>query len=374
MDLTLTEDQRLITSTARELLDSRAAVAGARAVAGEAAGYSAKLWKEMTELGWTGLAFGEEYGGVGLGFGELCLVIEELGRARVPSPLVATVACCGMPIGDYGTEDQKSEWLGAIADGQVMTYALGAGGVLARRGSGGAPREALGSDPGRSPGSGDGFVLDGEVPFVPYADSAARLLVTARHDGEPIAAVVDTAAPGVSAETLDVVGDPMSRVRFANVAVPADRVLGDGAAAAVTAYGTAAVCAEMAGGAQGVLDMTVAYAREREQFGKPVGAFQAVAHHCADMAIDVLSSRLAAYEAIWRLAGGLDATMELSLAKSWVSEAYQRVCALGHQVHGAIGFTAEHDLHYFYRHAMSSALAFGDADFHVERVAANLGI
>jgi alkylation response protein AidB-like acyl-CoA dehydrogenase len=130
----------------------------------------------------------------------------------------------------------------------------------------------------------------------------------------------------------------------------------------------------MVGGAQGVLDMTVAYAREREQFGQPIGAFQAVAHHCADMAIDVLASRFIVYEAIWRLGSGADATVELSLAKSWVSDAYQRVCALGHQVHGAIGFTAEHDLHYFTRHAMASALAFGDADFHTERVAANLGI
>jgi alkylation response protein AidB-like acyl-CoA dehydrogenase len=123
-----------------------------------------------------------------------------------------------------------------------------------------------------------------------------------------------------------------------------------------------------------VLDLTVAYAREREQFGQPVGAFQAVAHHCADMAIDVLTSRFTAYEAIWRLASGLDAAAELSVAKSWVSDAYQRVCALGHQVHGAIGFTAEHDLHYYTRHAASSALSFGDADSHTDRIAANLGI
>jgi alkylation response protein AidB-like acyl-CoA dehydrogenase len=355
MDLTLTEDQRLIQSTARELLDSRAAAAGARAVAGNPAGYSAHLWKEITELGWTGLAFPEENGGVGEGFLELCLVIEELGRARVPTPLVPTVACCGMPILRHGTETQRAGWLGAIARGEVMSYVAG-GDVLAQR-------------------SGDGFVLDGEASFVPYAEAAGQLLVTARHRGGPVAVLVDAAAPGVGREPLDVIADPMHRVRFTSVAVPGARVLGGAeAVAAITAYGTAAVCAEMVGGAQGVLDMTVAYAREREQFGKPIGAFQAVGHHCADMAIDVLASRFTAYEAIWRLASGLDATVELSVAKSWVSDAYQRVCALGHQVHGAIGFTAEHDLHYFTRHAMASALAFGDADFHTERVAANLGI
>lgn len=359
MDLTLTEDQRLIQSTARELLDSRAAAAGARAVADDPAGYSARLWKEIVELGWTGLAFPETCGGVGEGFLELCLVIEELGRCRVPTPLVATAACCGMPILACGAQTQRDEWLGAIARGQVMSYVA----------DGDASAEP----------SGDGFVLDGEASFVPYADAADRLLVAARHRDGPIAALVDAAAPGVTRERLDVIADPMYRVRLDHVAVPGARVLGEvpgsaDAVAAITAYGTAAVCAEMVGGAQGVLDMTVAYAREREQFGQPIGAFQAVAHHCADMAIDVLASRFIAYEAIWRLASGLDATVELSLAKSWVSAAYQRVCALGHQVHGAIGFTAEHDLHYFTRHAMASALAFGDAGFHTERVAKTLGI
>ncbi|HEY1699405.1 MAG TPA: acyl-CoA dehydrogenase family protein [Trebonia sp.] len=372
MDLTLTDDQRLIQSAARELLESRAAAAGARAVAGDPAGYSARLWKEMTELGWTGLALPEKHGGVGEGYLELCLVIEELGRSRVPTPLLATAACCGMPIARHGTEAQQAEWLGAIARGQVMSYVTGGDGDDAADGAAGPARGGVRAEP-----SGDGFVLDGEGSFVPYAEAAGQLLVTARHAGGPIAAVVDTSAPGVRREPLDVIAGPMGQVRFERVAVPGARVIGgadSAAAAAVTGYGTAAVCAEMVGGAQGVLDLTVAYAREREQFGQPIGAFQAVAHHCADMAIDVLASRLIAYEAIWRLAEGLDATVELSLAKSWVSDAYQRVCALGHQVHGAIGFTAEHDLHYFSRHAMASALAFGDAGFHTERVAANLGI
>jgi alkylation response protein AidB-like acyl-CoA dehydrogenase len=279
-----------------------------------------------------------------------------------------------MPILRHGTEAQQAEWLGAIARGQVMSYVAGGDGDDP---AGGVAGPALGGV--RAEPSGDGFVLDGEGSFVPYAEAAGQLLVTARHAGDPIAAVVDASAPGVRREPLDVIAGPMGQVRFERVAVSGARVIGGvagsaAAAAAVTDYGTAAVCAEMVGGAQGVLDLTVAYAREREQFGQPIGAFQAVAHHCADMAIDVLASRLIAYEAIWRLAEGLDATVELSLAKSWVSDAYQRVCALGHQVHGAIGFTAEHDLHYFSRHAMASALAFGAAGFHTERVAAHLGI
>jgi alkylation response protein AidB-like acyl-CoA dehydrogenase len=130
----------------------------------------------------------------------------------------------------------------------------------------------------------------------------------------------------------------------------------------------------MVGGAQAVLDATVSYATQREQFGKPIGTFQAVQHHCANMAIDVLGSRFIAYEAIWRLARGLPADTEVAVAKSWVSEAYQRVCSLGHQIHGAIGFTAEHDLHFHTRHAIASALSFGDADEHTEALAQQLGI
>ncbi|MFD0852631.1 acyl-CoA dehydrogenase family protein, partial [Actinomadura adrarensis] len=123
-----------------------------------------------------------------------------------------------------------------------------------------------------------------------------------------------------------------------------------------------------------VLDLTIAYAKEREQFGKPIGAFQAVQHHCADMAIAVLGARFIAYEAIWRLSADREAAETVSMAKAWVSEAYEQVCALGHQVHGAIGFTEEHDLHLYSRHATATALTFGDDAHHLTRVAAHLGV
>ncbi|MGH3713683.1 MAG: acyl-CoA dehydrogenase family protein [Micromonosporaceae bacterium] len=369
MDLTLTEDQQLIADTAREVLAARRGSADVRAVAGDPAGYSAALWKEMVDLGWPGLAFDEAYGGVGMGFLELCLLLEAAGRAAVPSPLASSVACCGLPIARFGTEDQKAEWLGAIAQGRVMTYA---------RAATGGRWGAAGSDVTVS----DQLTLDGTALFVPYAQAATELLVVAQ-GGDPeslTVLLVDAADPGISREPLDTVGtDRMCRVTFENVSVPAERVLGEvgGGAPVVEAieqYGAAAACAEMVGGAQGVLDRSVEYASQREQFGKPIGAFQAVQHHCANMAIDVLSSRFLAYEAIWRLSAGLDASTEVSAAKAWVSEAYQRVCSLGHQVHGAIGFTAEHDLHAYLRHAIGSALAFGDADFHTERLARKLGL
>jgi alkylation response protein AidB-like acyl-CoA dehydrogenase len=380
MDLTLTEDQELVQSTARELLSARSAGADAQAMAGDPVGYSPSLWKEMVELGWTGLAVPEPYGGVGMGFLEACLLIEELSRAQVPSPFLTTAACCALAITRFGTEEQKTEWLGEICRGRVVSYVR-----AAPRGRWGA----AGSDVVAT-ATTDGFTLDGSALFVPYAHAAGDLLVAAQAGGpdELTVLLVDAASAGVSSEQLDVVGtDRLCRVRFDRVEVPGNRVLGGAGRAgaggaspgrvvveAISGYGAAASCAALVGAAQGVLDATVEYAGQREQFGKPIGAFQAVAHHCANMAIDVLSSRLISYEAIWRLSQGLDAAVEVAVAKSWAGEACQRVCALGHEVHGAVGFTMEHNLHQFLRHATASALAFGDADFHTGRVAAHLGL
>ncbi|MGH3341727.1 MAG: acyl-CoA dehydrogenase family protein [Carbonactinosporaceae bacterium] len=375
MDLTLTEDQELIQATAGELLESRSAAAGVRAMEDDPTGYATGLWKEMVELGWTGLAFPESYGGVGAGFLEVCLLLEELGRFQVPSPFLTTVACCGLPIARFGTAEQQAQWLPTIARGRVMSYVRAA----PRGGWGSSGADVIASE------AADGRMLDGTALFAPWAEAAEELLVVAqRHGGGPeelTVLLVDAASPGITAEPLEVIGaDRLHRVAFEGVSVPADRVLGGGAVngravvEAVSAYGAAAVCAEMVGGAQRVLDMTIGYATQREQFGRPIGSFQAVQHHCADMATDVLSSRFIAYEAIWRLSEGLESAVEVSMSKAWVSEAYQRVCALGHQVHGAIGYTREHDLHWFSRHAMASALTFGDGDFHWERVARTLGL
>jgi 3-oxocholest-4-en-26-oyl-CoA dehydrogenase beta subunit len=360
MDLTLTEDQELIRRTARDVLAARAATAGVAAVAGDPAGYSADLWKEMVELGWTGLAVPESYGGVGEGFLEACLLLEEMGAAQVPSPFLHTVACGAAAIERHGSPEQRERWLSGIVEGRTIAYADGST-VTATA-------------------SGDGYVLEGTARFVPFAHAVDDLLLVAG----PTAFVVERTAAGVTTERLDVVGpNAENDVRLADVVVPADRVLGEvggGAAVAATAaaFGAAATCAEMVGGSQRVLDMTVEYATQREQFGRAIGGFQAVQHHCADMAIDVLTARFIAYEAIWRLAtsdaAADEVALTVSVAKSWVSDAYERVCALGHQVHGAIGFTGEHPLHYYLEHAMSAALAFGDGDFHADRVADGIGL
>lgn len=357
MDLSLTEDQELIASTAREVLESRAATAGARAMEGDPAGYSAALWKEMVELGWTGLPFPESHGGVGGDFLDVCLLFEQLGYAQVPSPLLASVACCGMPIERFGTSAQKERWLEAISNGQIVTAAP-------------LPWDRPGEGP-TAVRDGEAYVVNGTATFVPYAASAENILVVARLDASPHAFWVD--ASDATLTPLGTIGaDRLCHVELDRVrAVDA---LGPDAASAISLFGAAATCAEMVGAAQHVLDMTVQYATEREQFGKAIGSFQAVQHHCANMAIDVLGARFIAYEAIWLLSVGREAAQEVAMAKAWVSEAYERVCALGHQVHGAIGFTQEHDLHLFSEHAMAASLAFGDADLHFDKLAHDLHI
>jgi alkylation response protein AidB-like acyl-CoA dehydrogenase len=372
MDLTLTEEQALIQETARKLLNAKA---GGAATGGEPGGLPG-LWLEMAELGWPGLAVPEAYGGVGRGFLESCLLFEELGAARVPSPLLVTTACAVMPILRFGTDTQRSRWLRRIAAGRTAAYVRA------------APR--AGWDTGGSTVTatprGDGFVLRGTAGFVPFGGTADGLVVAAATGAELTVFLAGTGhRTGITAEALPVIGpNPYCRLYFDDVEVPREAALGpvDGGRDVVRmieAFGAAATCAEMVGGARRVLDLTVEYAGQRRQFGRPIGSFQAVHHHCADMATDTLGARLLAYEAIWRLAadpaGESDETaLTVSLAKSWVGEAYQRVCARGHQVHGAIGFTAEHDLHLYSRHALSASLEFGDADLHTGRVAAALGL
>jgi alkylation response protein AidB-like acyl-CoA dehydrogenase len=380
VDLTLTDDQQLIQSTARDVLRSWAGTAGARAVRDgrDGPGHSTRLWKEMVELGWTGLAVPEAYGGVGEGFLEVCLLIEEMGAAQVPGPFLSTVACAAPAIAQFGTGAQRTEWLGAIAAGRSVGYLR-----AAPRGGWGATGSTLGARP-----AGGGYVLDGTALFVPWAAAVDGFLAVAETDSGLTAFLLDATAlldtVGRTVEPLHVVGpERLYRVRLDGVEVPGGAVLGEvGGGELVVeladAHGAAASCAEMVGGAQRVLDLTVEYAGQRTQFGRPIGAFQAVQHHCADMASDVLGSRLIAYEAAWRLSAGVDSPHEVALAgaaaKAWVSDAYQRVCALGQQVHGAVGFTAEHDLHLYTTHATSTALRFGDGDFHTDRVASAIGL
>ena len=191
---------------------------------------------------------------------------------------------------------------------------------------------------------------------------------------------MDAKSPGISYEALKTIAsDHQVEIAFENVKVSAANVLGEenggwAIVEKIAEWGAAGKCAEMVGGAQQVLEMSVEYAKQRVQFGRPIGSFQAIQHHCANMVTDVDGSRYIAYEAIWRVSEGMEASKEVSMAKAWVSDAYRRVCALGHQIHGGIGFTKEHDMQLYFRRAKAAELAFGDGDYHRELVAQHLGI
>ena len=231
--------------------------------------------------------------------------------------------------------------------------------------------------------NGDKWVLNGTKLFVPNAHVSDYVVVAAR-TGEGTndisLFIVSTQAKGVEETLLQTIAsDRQSEVVFNNVEVSSSDLLGEKNAGwstieKVLQWGAIGKCAEMTGGGQEVLDMTVEYAKQRTQFGRPIGTFQAIQHHCANMATDVEGSKFITYQAAWRLSEGLPADREVAMAKAWVSEAYRRVCALGHQSHGAIGFTKEHNMQLYSRRAKAAEVIFGDTDFHLEKVATHIGL
>lgn len=334
-------------------------------------GYPEALWDQMVDLGWTGLAFPEQYGGAGGSFLDLAVLLEELGRALTPGPFCSTVVLGGLTVLDAGNEAQKRDLLPGICHGRLkLTLALTE--ASASYEPSGVEATAI--------RLGNAYHLNGVKLFVPDAQAADWLLVAARtaeSTDRPEAItlfVVPAGSQGITITRLNTIAsDQQCEVVLHQVTVPADAVLGrvgEGWPVVQRALqrAIAAQCVGMVGASQAVLDMTVEYVKQRAQFGRPVGAFQAVQHHCANMATDVEGSRHLAYQAAWRIAEGLPAQREAAMAKAWVSGACQRVCATAHQCHGAIGFTREHNLQLYTRRAKAQELSYGDRHFHREAV------
>ena len=372
MDLGLNETQQMLKSSAREFLAQECPPSLVREVEEDERGYSPKLWQQIVDLGWTGLAFPEGYGGADGSFLDLAVLLEETGRALMPGPFFSTVILGGLTVLDAGNEEQKRDIISEICRGQtIMTLALTEPSatyhpsgiqVQARR-------------------EGDEYIIDGTKLFVPDAHLADLMIVVARtsDSDDPTAGITAFLVPGnsngMNVTHLRTLGsDEQSEVVFSGVRVPASGMLGkvdEGWPIVERALqkATAAKCVEMLGGAEAVLEMTVEYAKQRVQFGRPIGSFQTIQHHCADMATDVECARYMAYQAAWKVGEGVPAAREVSMAKAWVSQAYRRVCALAHQSHGAIGFTKEHNLQLYTRSAKAQEQVYGDTHFHREVVA-----
>ena len=377
MDIGFSEEQDLLRDTARKFLDAACPTKFVRERMATAEAVTPEFWGQIAGQGWLGILFSEEDGGIGLGVTDLIVLMEEMGRAVMPGPYLATLLG-GLAISEAGSAAQRREYLPGIAAGEVKAT-LAATEPNARWDAAGV---TLAARPGRG-----GFSLSGTKLFVPDAHLADILVIAARtrdgttlEDGVSLFAVPRDAA-GLSVTPMPSIDETrkLCEVRLDNAAVPDGGVLGElhgGWPALSRVFDVVAVAlsAEMCGGAQRVLDMTVEYAKIRETFGKPIGSYQGVKHKCADMLVEVENARSLTYYAAWAVDGNeADAPLAVSMAKSYASDASRKVSNAGIQLHGGIGMTWEHDLHLYMKRAKASEVAFGDATWHRERIARLMG-
>ena len=375
MDLGLTEIQQMLKTSAQDFLARECPLTLVREMEEDSRGFTDELWRQMVGLGWTGVAFPEQYGGTGGNFADLGVLLEEIGRSLAPSPFFSTVVLGGMTVLDGGSDAQKDELISRICAGTIiMTMAVTEAGAAYEPWD----IQAIASQ------QGGGYEITGTKLFVPDAAAADVILVATRTSAGSDTAdgislfLVPAGTDGLTITPMQSVGNErVFEVSLDKVNVSADSAIGAVGEAwliidRAIMRATAAQCIEMLGGSEAVLDMTVEYAKGRTQFGRAIGTFQAVQHHCARMATDVEGSKNIAYQAVWRLSEGLPAQKEVAMAKAWIGPAYRRVCGTAHQCHGAIGFTKEHDLQLYTRRAKVHELTYGDANHHKEIVLQHL--
>lgn len=331
MNFDFSDDQQAIKRTAKELLAERFKLERLRELA-EAERYDDEVWRELSELGWPGIFVAEEHGGQGLGTVELAILMEELGYALAPIPFLSNAAA-GLVLQHAGSDEQRERWLPGIASGE----ARGTVGVLA----------------------------GGEAPLVPDADSAELIVLL---DGDSGTVVERSAAEVEPVATID-----LTR-RFARVRADGGEPLAGDPAPGRDRIAIA-LAAELTGVAQRAMEMAVEYARERKQFGRPIGSYQAVSHRCAQMLLEVEGARSTTYYAAWTAESEPESlSLAAAMAKTYASDAGWRVTASALQVFGGIGFTWEHDLHFFLKRAKADGQLFGSAREHRDRVAELAGL
>ena len=377
MEFSLNEEQEMLKTMARDFLTNECPNTHVREMMDDEIGYSPELWKKMAEVGWLGLVFPEEYGGAGMNFRDLTILCEEMGRALLPSPFISTLLLVGLPVLAAGTEEQKQEFLPRIANGEIVCTlaALEEDGDL-----------WAGDIKTRAVRQGDDYIINGTKLFVPDAKAADYILcaVRTRRAADPEEGItlflVDAREWGIYITPLQTMDETRKQceVSFSDVAVPAINIVGElhqgwPILKQAVRRATAALCAEMVGGGEMVLDMTVNYAKERIAFSVPIGSFQAIKHKCADMLTLLEYARSlmeGAAEAIKD--DSPNAPITVSMAKSFCGDTYKHVTNEGIQIHGGIGFTWDHDMHLFFKRARSSDTAFGDANYHRELIAQSL--
>jgi len=365
MEFDLTETQKLFKSSAREFFAQECPPQLVREMIEKNEPYSERLWEKLVEQGWTGLIFSEDDGGLGLGMVEMAVAFEEMGRALVPGAFLSTTALAGSLVQAAAASEQRQRLLQSISEGSAKaTVAL-----LEQ-----TARWDLDAVSMRAAETADGFKLNGKKLFVSDGEVADFILVAARIGSELAVVVVDKNSHGLSVKAMPAIDVTrrLCEVSFNDTQAHL-LVRGDAARQALEHaidVATLALAAEMVGGMHLVLDASVEYAKTRKQFGKPIGQFQAVQHHCANMLLMTESARSAVYYAAWVMGNVPEqAPLAVSMAKAYASDAYREVGNLGIQVHGGIGFTWDENIHFYYKRAKASELMFGDASYHRERIA-----
>lgn len=378
MDYELNKEQAMLKETARKFLSAECNGLFVREMIAGDKGYTDRFWQSMAELGWQGLLIPEAYEGFGAGFLEMVVLLYEMGYHCLPGPFFSTAVLGTLTLLECASHEQKETLLPGVVRGErLLTLAW-------LEANGRCTPDGIHLQAHRQ---GQEYLLTGSKLFVPYGQVAHTILCAARtdpghredHDGISLF-MVEADTPGIGIHPLKTfTGEKLSEIIFDKVTIPAGSLLGGlnlgwGILKKVLAKAAVAKCAEMSGGAKKILETAVSYAKEREQFGQPIGAFQAIQHYCANMLMEADTCRLMTYQAAWRIDQGLPCTMEASMTKAWVSDSYQRLLAWGHQIMGGTGFMEEHDLHLYSNRGKSQELAFGDGDFHREQVARQLGL
>ena len=372
MDFGLTETQELIRTSAREFLADRSDPAIVRAVASGDTEAITELWKEVVDLGWPALAISEEYGGAGLTFSDLAVLLEELGASLAPTPVVES-AVTSWVLERFGPESIKSDLLPQIATGDILITPA----IVESNASWNANSARVAATK-----SGSSLVITGEKRFVSFAEQATHALTLVRTDDDEPALVVIPIwkAAAVEQTPLDhVSGVPVFSLAFNEVEIPETSVIATGedaikATEELVAAGGVARAAQLAGLGKAVLDATVEYTANREQFGRPVGSFQAVQHHLAEMAIAAKQVNHLVHSAAWSFSQDGYSVERAAQAKIAASDKISKLCWTAHQCHGAIGFTWEHDLHLYTRRALAWKTDYGDSAFHKSKLANAMGL
>ncbi len=371
MDFDFTTEQDMLCKSVAEFLKKECPFDVVKEIEDSDEGYSAKLWKKMAQLEWMGIHFPEEYGGFGDPFITLMIILEEMGKTAYPSPFFSTVVLCGLTIMEAGSEKQKKDLLTKITMGKLIM-------ALAHY------EEHAGYMPSQveMPAAleGDNYILSGKKMFVMDANIAQKLIVAARTQESVSLFLINSDEPGITVRKLPTIGkDNNCEVVFDNVTVSKDDMIGkpgqgEEVLDIVLQKATVAKCAEMLGGCHAAVEMTAEYARNRVQFGVPIGAQQSIQHYMADMQIAYDSCINLFYKAAWMVDEGEDFSTDASALKGRLNEMNNFIADYAVQIHGGVGTTREFNIGLFFRRAKASELMFGDSQYHYERVAQGMGL